>query len=132
SPVPSSLVLFSGSRVPRFTGSQVLRVRPASRSWIRFTVRLRDPGQELARDCGDVAVLDIGGIVHGPHFARGNAAGQPIERDPGGGIAQQCFRASDGRGIIRRKIVAVVLELYEVERLDQTGRGIAGNQVDLT
>ena len=46
-------------------------------------------------------------------------------------IAQQRLGARHRRGVVGREVVAVVLELNQIEPLDQAGRRVAGNQVDL-
>ena len=76
----------------------------------------------------DVAVLDVGRVVHRAHVGGGHAAGRAFERRAHLRIPQQRLGARDRRRVVRREIVAVVLELDEIEPFDQSGRRVARDQ----
>ena len=56
---------------------------------------------------------------------------QPFQRVRTCGYRSSVGCARHRHGVVRRKIVPVVLELDEVEALDQSCRGVAGDQIDL-
>src|SRR5471032_907639 len=100
-------------------------------STISMAVASPRPGEELADDDRDVAVLDVSGVVHRAHVGGRHPAGQPLERGAQLWIAQQRAGARDGGGVVRRKIMPVVLELKQVQPLDEPGRRVAGDHVHL-
>ena len=88
--------------------------------------------QETSRDdLRDVLVPRVGGVVHRLHVVGGDAARQALERGAHLRIAQQRRGARDRRRVVGRKVVPVVLELDEIEALDQAGRRVAGDEIDL-
>ena len=74
---------------------------------------------------------EIDGGVQRPHVPIGHTAGQTRERAADGRLPQQRGRSNDRHGIVGRKIVAIVVERREVERVDQRARGVAGDDVHL-
>src|SRR5262249_53281031 len=94
--------------------------------------RLWASAKEASGDFVRVHALRIGRVVHFTHVRSGNTAGQTLQSLPDLRVTQQRGRPRHGHGIIRRKEVAVVFELNEIEALDQTCRGVARNQIDLT
>src|SRR6266496_4205712 len=76
--------------------------------------------EEIGDDPWHVAVLDICRIVERSHVICRDASGEALERNPDLRILEQRGSPSDRRGLVRRKVVAVVLELEQIERADQS------------
>src|SRR5215470_6800675 len=82
--------------------------------------------QKLTDDLRGVLVQCIDRVIHPPHLARADASTQPLDRFTYLGILQQRLRARDRRRVVRRKVVAVVIQLHEVEGGDEPGGRVAG------
>src|SRR5262245_23905239 len=97
------------------TIASVERVSPlgrSSRSWrsVRSAMQSARPVEEFGDDLRDVAVLDIGGIVHRAHVGGRDAAAQSLERGAQHGVLQQRLGARHRRGVVRREVMTVVVE----------------------
>ena len=86
---------------------------------------------ELSDDFGGVAVLAVDGLVHAAHVGGGDAASQGVEGELDFWRAAQRFLADEGDGLVRREVMAVVLQNRKIKLLNGTVGGVAGDHVDL-
>ncbi len=88
-------------------------------------------GAEGADDGGGVVLVGVDFGVHVTHVGGGDFSGEIGE----GCAERREFRervlANDRHGVVGRKIVAIVGEADEMERVDEAVGGIAGDDVDL-
>ena len=85
----------------------------------------------MAHNGGSVKVPRVDGVVEAAHVGGGEFAG---EIGKGGAELGESFEsggANDGNSVIRRKVMAVVFESDQAERINQAVGGIAGDDVDL-
>ena len=86
---------------------------------------------KLARDVGRIPMLRVDGVVHPPHVGDGDSAGQACQRAAEFRVREENSAPDDWRGIVRRKVVAVVVEHGESVRLDESARCVSGDEIDL-
>src|ERR1700674_298642 len=86
---------------------------------------------ELTDDGGGVLVLSVDGEVEAADVGGGEFAGKIGEGSAKLGESVEGGLADDGDGIIRGKVVAIVFESDEAERVDEAVGGVARDDVDL-
>ena len=77
-------------------------------------------------------MFDVGRVVERTHVGGGHASGETFERGADLRVFEQCRGAGDRRGVVGREIMLRVLELHEIERANQPGGRIAGDEIHLT
>src|ERR1700730_16364895 len=106
---------------------------------LKTTGRLRDTFErsktaglaEFADDGGDVALFRIDKIIEMAHLGRGDLAAQfgkygaKLRKFLEGGLAD------DGHGVVGRKVVTVVFQNDEMQRVDDAICGVARDNVNL-
>src|SRR5207245_4263241 len=124
-------------QLPRLTSPLIARVfRPrGSSAKAIYKPRLqRDKLQapaakEFSHHLRNVLALAVHGIVQPTHYVFGDLAGESVQRVAHFRMALQRLAAHDGHSLVRRKVVAVVLEHHQVERCDDAVRGISGHNI---
>ncbi|MGC1489960.1 MAG: hypothetical protein WA798_01225, partial [Candidatus Acidiferrum sp.] len=100
--------------------------------WHTLFSRLKIFGcAEGTDDGGDIALIGIDFGVEAAHVGGGDFSAKIGER---GTKLRKFFEsgiANDGNGIVRREIMTVVLERNEMERIDETVGGAAGDDINL-
>jgi hypothetical protein len=86
---------------------------------------------ECADDSGSVLMLGVDGIVQAAHVSSGDFSGEIGEGGAKLGKPRKCGLADDGNGVVRRKIVKVVGEWDETQRVNEAVCGVARNDVHL-
>src|SRR5215510_4439186 len=93
--------------------------------------RLRLPCKKLRNDPRDVLVLDVGCEVQTAHVRSSDFSAKMFQRPAYLRVAQQRLGPRHGSGGVRRKKVAIVGKLHQIERRNQPGRRVAGDQIHL-
>ena len=85
----------------------------------------------MTHDGGSVLVLGVDGIVQAAHVGGGKFSGEIGQGRPNLGKPRESGLANDGDSVVGRKIVKVVDERDEAERVNEAVGGIPGNDVHL-
>src|SRR5262249_28352853 len=76
-------------------------------------------------------VQSVHSVVHTPHIGGGHFSGKFRQRRAQFRKPLQRGLARDGYGVVRRKIVCIVLQRHQIQRFDQAVGGISGGNVHL-
>lgn len=88
-------------------------------------------GSKVSDDGDDIALTGVNFRIEMAHFGLADFAGQIGQSTAKLGKFLERGIANDRDGVIWWKIMAIVIERNEVERVDETVGGIAGNNIDL-
>ena len=87
--------------------------------------------KKLPRYLRRIAMLRVDGVVHAPHVGERDASGQDRQHLLQRRLREQGSASRDDDGVVGREIPLRVFEHGEVVGVDQTARGVAGDQIDL-
>ncbi len=85
--------------------------------------------QKLLGHFAYISALPIYVIVHFPHFISADLPGEVGEGWLCGREMFQKFRSGDRNGIVGRKVIAIIFQNHQPERIDQPIRVVAGDDV---
>src|SRR5580765_167053 len=87
---------------------------------------------ELAHNFGNWSVLAVDGVVQAANFIRGQLACEPVHRCLNLRMPRERVLAHQWHGLVRRKVVFIILEHSEAEATNWTVGRVARHDVDLT
>ena len=87
--------------------------------------------QKLLRDAGEGLALQLGLRIHRDHAGLVDAALQPTQRGPRGGVFLRQVQPVQQHGVVARKVALVVLQHQQAEMVDLGIGGVDVHHVDL-